>query len=59
MEKEMFNEIMSHIDIAEVMIREKKAEELIAIGKYDEAVACAMAEGIRMGWEAHKKMMEG
>ncbi len=59
MEKEELKEIMSHIDYVEMMIREKEAKELVAQGKIEDAVAYAMAMGTRLGWNAHKKMMEG
>lgn len=59
MEKEELNEIMLHIDYVELMIREKEAKELVAQGKTEDALAYAMAMGTRLGWNAHKKMMEG
>ena len=58
MDQKEFNEIMSHIDYAEMMIYEKKALEFIDKKEYEDAVAYAMAMGTRLGWEAHKKKME-
>lgn len=58
MEKEELKEIMSHIDYVELMIREKEAKEFVAKGEYEDAIAYAMAMGTRLGWNAHKKMME-
>ena len=59
MEQKEFEDCMAHMDIVEVMIREKKAKEFIAKGEYEDAIAYAMAAGFRMGWYAHKKKMEG
>ena len=58
MEKETLNEIISHIDIVDVMMYEKEAKKLVAQGKTEDALAYAMAMGTRLGWNAHKKMME-
>ena len=58
MEKEELNEIMSHIDIVDMMIYEKEAKELVAQGKTEDALAYAMAMGTRLGWKAYKKKVE-
>lgn len=58
MEKVEFDDCMAYMDIVEVMIREKKAKEFVAQGKYEDAIAYAMAAGFRMGWDAHKKKVE-
>jgi hypothetical protein len=58
MEDAEFKELWSHIDYVEILMREKKPKEFIKQGKYDDAIACAIAEGIRMGWDAHKKKVE-
>ena len=49
MEQKEFEDCMAHMDIVEVLIREKKAKEFIAKGEYEDAIAYAMAEGFRMG----------
>ena len=55
MDKIEFSECMAYMDIAEVLIRSKKPLKLAAEGNIEDAVACAMAEGFRMGWDAYKK----
>jgi hypothetical protein len=36
----------------------EKPRKMAAEGNTEDAIACAMAEGYRMGWYAHKKMMD-
>ena len=49
---------MAHVDLIEMMIREKEAKKFIMDGKFEDAIAYAMACGTRMGWDAHKKKVE-
>jgi hypothetical protein len=55
MDKMELNECVAYMDIAEALIRSKKPLKLAAEGNIENAVACAMAEGFRMGWDAYKK----
>ena len=57
MEQKEFEDCMMYMDIVEVMIREKEAKEFVAKGEIEDALAYAMASGFRMGWQAHKKMV--
>ena len=58
METMEFLDMMSHMDPVETMMRSRKPRSLAEAGKTEDAIAYAMAEGFRMGWEAHKKKME-
>ena len=58
MDEKEYKECMSHIDIVETLMRAEKPRQMAAEGNTEDAIALAMAEGYRMGWYAHKKMME-
>lgn len=58
MEQKEFEECMKYLDSVEVIMRADKARTLAAQGNTEDAIACAMAEGFRMGWDAHKKKEE-
>ena len=58
METMEFLDMMSHMDPVETMMRSRKPRSLAEAGKTEDAIACAMAEGFRMGWEAYKKKVE-
>jgi len=58
MDDKEYRECMSHIDITEILMRSRKPRQMAAEGNTEDAIACAMSEGIRIGWDAHKKMME-
>lgn len=48
-------ECMAYMDPVEAIMRSEKPRRLAAEGKIEDAIACAMAEGYRMGWEAYRK----
>jgi len=48
-------ECMAYMDPAEAIMRSEKPRRLAAEGKIEDAIACALAEGYRMGWEAYGK----
>ena len=58
MDEKEYRECMSHLDITEVLMRAEKPRKMAAEGNTEDAIAYAMSEGIRIGWDAHKKMME-
>ena len=53
-----YSECISHIDPVEMLMRAEKPRKFAAEGNTEDAIACAMAEGFRMGWEAYKKYIE-
>lgn len=55
METLEFLDCISHMDPVEVMMRSRKPRSLAEAGNIEDAIACAMAEGFRMGWRAYKK----
>ena len=58
MDEKEYRECMSHIDITEMLMRSEKPRQMAAEGNTEDAIACAISVGIRMGWDAHKKVME-
>jgi len=58
MDEKEYRECLMHMDIPEMLMRAEKPRKMAAEGNTEDAIACAMAEGIRMGWDAHKKVME-
>lgn len=55
MEELEFIDCVSHFDPVEAVMRAEKPRKFISMGQYEDAIACAMAEGFRMGWDAYKK----
>lgn len=49
MDEKEYKDCMSHIDIVETLMRSEKPRQMAAEGNTEDAIACAMAEGYRMG----------
>ena len=58
MDEKEYRECMSHIDIVETLMRSEKPRQMAAEGNTEDAIAYAISVGIRLGWDAHKKVME-
>lgn len=58
MEEEEYIEFMAYADFNKMTHFREDAKLLILDGKYDDAIAFAMAAGTHIGWEAHKKKVE-
>ena len=58
MEQKEFEDCMAHMDMTETLIRANKARELATNSGTEDAIAYAISVGIRLGWDAHKKMVE-
>ena len=57
MDEKEYRECMSHIDVTEILMRSRKPRQMAAEGNTEDAIAYAISVGIRMGWGAHKKMI--
>ena len=58
MDDKEYRECMSHLDITEVLMRAEKPRQMAAEGNTEDAIAYAISVGIRLGLDAHKKVMD-
>jgi hypothetical protein len=58
MEEMDFIECMAYMDSVDVLIHEKKAKEMVAQVKTEDALAYCLAMGFRMGCRTYKKKVE-